>query len=422
MTKQLRVLRERLSVLRDRFRRGDVPGISGDIVTPWWVDVITNWGRPVVAAAVLTMCAPGEHYLARVAGFPKVHPPLGFTVDLAWGMPFVLTAYAGISAVVATKRPKGAPGKQTAVVGAILSILLAMAAQPVAHLYGRTGGLMGDWDTLKTLTVITSCIPALVLGHLLHLAVTVVPTRKDIPVPEGRTESTVETDEDRTHHAGFPMSLRDEDRLNAVLGRPSVLPVPGDEDRKDVLKDMDKAFEDVLPEGTRFGWDISSVPPLPVPMSSKDRDRAQDMIASAFDVPKDMIRISTEDKDVPEDAVPVRPDWLYGENGVLNAPEAVLVAQRDTNPDAFHYVPENEPVSFEKKDRAPVSSRPSEDELSSRRKLPDLIKDIRGRVGDDPDAIKDAVLMTPGFEDMRSTSQKRNTLNTAVRRALRKTA
>lgn len=62
------------------------------------------------------------------------------------------------------------------------------------------------------------------------------------------------------------------------------------------------------------------------------------------------------------------------------------------------------------------------DELSSRRRLPDLIKDIRGQVGDDPDAIKDAVLRTAGFEDMRSTAQKRNTLNTAVRRALRKTA
>lgn len=138
--------------------------------TPWWVNVLTDWGRPVVAGVVLTMCAPGEHYLARLAGWSDT---------LAWGMPFVLTAYAGISAVVATKRPRGSAGKRTAVAGAILSILLAMAAQPVAHLYGYEG----SWTYRQTLTVIISCIPALVLGHLLHLAVSPGVSRRDVPVP-----------------------------------------------------------------------------------------------------------------------------------------------------------------------------------------------------------------------------------------------
>jgi hypothetical protein len=123
----------------------------------WWVRLILNVGRPVVAVIVLVMCAPGEHYLARHAGWSDW---------LAWGMPGTLTAYAGIAAVVATKRPPGAPGKSTAVWGAVLSILVAMAAQPIAHLYEQRPGV----GYRIPLTIIVSCVPALVFGHLLHMA------------------------------------------------------------------------------------------------------------------------------------------------------------------------------------------------------------------------------------------------------------
>lgn len=139
----------------------------------WWVRIILNVGRPVVAVFVLIMCAPGEHYLARLAGWSDW---------LAWGMPATLTAYAGIAAVVATKRPKGAPGKITAVAGAIVSVLLAMGAQPIAHLYQQqliTGHLFA-------LTIVVSCIPALVFGHLLHMAAVPNEVRPEIR-PGART-------------------------------------------------------------------------------------------------------------------------------------------------------------------------------------------------------------------------------------------
>lgn len=123
---------------------------------PWWVTLMLDVGRPLVAILILIMCAPGEHYLAVQAGWSET---------LAWGMPGALTAYAGIAAVVATKRPKGAPGRRTAIWGAVLSIGLAMAAQPIAHLYGR-GGL--DREAVA-LTIAVSCIPAAVFGHLLHM-------------------------------------------------------------------------------------------------------------------------------------------------------------------------------------------------------------------------------------------------------------
>lgn len=383
-------------VLADRLRRKIVP-VSSGTTAPWWVDVLTDWGRPVVAAVVLAMCSPGEHYLAREAGFPKVKPLGMFYLDLAWGMPFVLTAYAGISAVVATKRPKRSPGKRTAVAGAILSILLAMAAQPVAHLYGYEGG----WGYQQTLTVVVSCIPALVLGHLLHLAVSHVPERtSSVSVPSEDMPEDIREDvpkdkdtqwvfEDRTYRAGIPVSPV-----------PPVSPVS--------LEDIVAARTGQKAGDVTVSLDVSSTVPPVSPMSPEDRDKAEDMLSKAFDVPKDILR-------VPGDMSPGRPAWLYDEDGIRPG-------HQDSSGDEFHYVPEDEPVSPpETGDSEPVPPK-TEDELSSRRKLPELIRDIRRRVGDDPDTIKDGVLRTPGFEDMRSTPQKRNTLNTAVRRELKKTA
>ena len=184
-----------------------------------------------------------------------------------------------------------------------------------------------------------------------------------------------------------------------------------------------------VPEDIVVARDISSVLPPSVPLSPEDKDKAVSLIADAFDVPEDILRagtgqtagsvlVSPEDRDmtdVPGDTESVRPSWLY--DG-----DSVRAAEDTMSSDMYHYSPEPGPVSPPREDKRPVSPRTADDELSSRRQLPDLIRDIRARVGDDPDAIKDGVLMTPGFEDMRSTPQKRNTLNTAVRRALRKTA
>lgn len=151
-------------------RPDTVPAVQSDTDKDlWWVQILLNVGRPVVAVFVLVMCAPGEHYLAQEAGW---------TETLAWGMPGTLTAYAGIAAVVATKRPKDAPGRKTAVWGAIASIALAMAAQPIAHLYGRPGLSAQQIG----LIIAVSCIPALVFGHLLHMAASAVRVRVSAPV------------------------------------------------------------------------------------------------------------------------------------------------------------------------------------------------------------------------------------------------
>lgn len=156
---------------------------------PWWVRWFTNAGRPVVAVVVLIMCAPGEHHLAVLAGWDG---------RLAWGMAAVLAAYAGIAASVASNRPKGSPGKVSAVVGACVSLGAAMAAQPVSHAF-VTGHLSSSPRTPLWLVVVVSCVPPLVFGHLLHLAATPVarpaetPSAAPVPAPATRTITAVPT-------------------------------------------------------------------------------------------------------------------------------------------------------------------------------------------------------------------------------------
>lgn len=126
---------------------------------PLWVRGLTAGGRPVVLGVALLMCAPGEYHLARAAGWSQ---------EFAYGMPVVLSAYAGIAAAVASTRRKGDRGLWSAVIGACLALGLAMAAQVVSHLIG-TGHVRASQPWL---IAVTSLVPPAVVGHLLHLAAT----------------------------------------------------------------------------------------------------------------------------------------------------------------------------------------------------------------------------------------------------------
>lgn len=153
---------------------------------PWWVPIFTNWGRPLAAVVVLVLCAPGEQHLAYLAGWN------GNITWLSWGWAGLLSLYAGISAVVATVRPRGARGKATAVVGAGLSLLLAMAAQPVSHMF-TTGWLSAEPRPPLWLVIIVSGIPPFILGHLLHLAASPVRTGQLQSVQAGQPDKTSRT-------------------------------------------------------------------------------------------------------------------------------------------------------------------------------------------------------------------------------------
>lgn len=131
---------------------------------PLWVRGLTAGGRPIVLGVALLMCAPGEYHLAEAAGW---RDPFTF------GMPVVLSAYAGIAAAVASTRRPGDRGRWSAIIGACLALSLAMAAQVVSHLID-TGHVVANQPILIS---VTSLVPPAVVGHLLHLAATPPDTR-----------------------------------------------------------------------------------------------------------------------------------------------------------------------------------------------------------------------------------------------------
>ncbi|MFB8101333.1 hypothetical protein ACFC3O_00600 [Streptomyces sp. NPDC056007] len=139
-----------------------VPSPRDGTRPPWYARTATTVGRPAVLTATLIMSMPGEYKVAKLAGWSD---------PWAYGMPFALSAYAGIAAVVTATRPKGARGRISAQLGAAFAIVLALAAQVVAHLV-QTGHMNGNQAWL---IAITSMVPPAVLAHLLHLAATPTP-------------------------------------------------------------------------------------------------------------------------------------------------------------------------------------------------------------------------------------------------------
>lgn len=192
------------------------PGQVLESRIPWWIDQLPRVGWPLVAVAVMVMCAPGEHHLAHLAGWSE---------RLAWLMPAVMVAYAGIAASVATRRVKGTPGRKTAILGAWLSIGLAMAAQPVSHMF-----VTGHWDSSPAPVWIVwavSLVPGGVLGHLMHVAAShVVSRRKDVPalpVLRGELDTPVppRTTERTTRPKMSGLSRRDRNADFPAVSAPS---------------------------------------------------------------------------------------------------------------------------------------------------------------------------------------------------------
>ncbi|MDX3354183.1 helix-turn-helix domain-containing protein [Streptomyces sp. ME01-24h] len=204
-------------------------------VAPLWVRGLTAGGRPVVLGVALLMCAPGEYHLAQNAGWRD---------PFTYGMPVVLSAYAGIAAAVASTRRPGNRGRWSAILGACLALGLAMAAQVVSHLIA-TGHLTANQPLL---IATTSLVPPAVVGHLLHLAATPpdvedatetpsVPAAPSIPevVPPGvrllpitaRPVPVVTLEREAQQDAGrTPQDAQDGATGSTVLTGPEAAPVP----------------------------------------------------------------------------------------------------------------------------------------------------------------------------------------------------
>lgn len=203
---------------------------------PWWVRWFTNAGRPIVAVVVLIMCAPGEHHLAKLAGWDG---------RLAWGMAAVLAAYAGIAASVASNRPAKSPGKVSAVVGAFVSLGAAMAAQPVSHLF-VTGWFSADPRPPALLVVVVSCVPPLVFGHLLHLAATPVARAAETAVAEPATQAATPAPALRPRQPVVPPGAR-------------LLPIVSADDETDASNPETHRFLTTREVAIRYGKTVSTV-------------------------------------------------------------------------------------------------------------------------------------------------------------------
>lgn len=171
-------LKRRPRVSPEDTGRDSVPVVAEDIEdVPGWVHEFRRWGVPAAAVLVLVLCAPGEQHLGDLAGW-------GY--KMSWGLSGLFTLYAGLAAVISTQLPKGARGKTSSVWGAFLSLLLAMAAQPVSHLF-VTGYISVDPRPPLWLVGTVSSVPPLILGHLLHFAAMGASQRPArVPVPSGQ--------------------------------------------------------------------------------------------------------------------------------------------------------------------------------------------------------------------------------------------
>lgn len=168
-------IRRALARLTRPFKR-TAPHTGRRPAAPLWVRGLTAGGRPIVLGVALLMCAPGEYHLAETAGWAD---------PFTYGMPVVLSAYAGIAAAVASTRGPGDRGRWSAIIGACLALGLAMAAQVVSHLI-TTGHVIADQPVL---IAVTSLVPPAVVGHLLHLAASPPDGHQDAPDAEDTTAS-----------------------------------------------------------------------------------------------------------------------------------------------------------------------------------------------------------------------------------------
>ncbi|MFJ8930569.1 hypothetical protein ACIRLA_28670 [Streptomyces sp. NPDC102364] len=127
--------------------------------TPWYIKGILYVALPAACIAALYLSIPGEIDLARSAGWSERYAP---------AMPVCISVYALSAGAIATYRRKAElPGQATALVGSLMSLLLAMAAQSISHLIEQDYMV-----TSAALVVAVSCVPPLTIAHLVHMAET----------------------------------------------------------------------------------------------------------------------------------------------------------------------------------------------------------------------------------------------------------
>lgn len=126
---------------------------------PWYIKAVLYVAIPAAVLAALYLSIPGEMALARTVGWTERYAP---------AMPVCLSVYALAAGAISWYRRKmRLPGERTALIGGVLALALAMSAQSISHLIEQS--YMG---TSAALVVAVSCVPPLVIAHLIHMAET----------------------------------------------------------------------------------------------------------------------------------------------------------------------------------------------------------------------------------------------------------
>ncbi|MER6382129.1 hypothetical protein ACWDBD_38695 [Streptomyces sp. NPDC001118] len=126
---------------------------------PWYIKAVLRVALPAACLAALYLSIPGEVALAKTAGWSQ---------NYSYAMPVCLSVYAlAAGAISQYRRKMHLPGERTALIGGVMALLLAMGAQSISHLIGQS--YMG---TSWRLVVAVSCVPPLVIAHLIHMAET----------------------------------------------------------------------------------------------------------------------------------------------------------------------------------------------------------------------------------------------------------
>lgn len=238
---------------------------SGDV--PRWVSDFRRWGVPAAAILVLVLCAPGEQHLGDLAGW-------GYR--MSWGLSGLFTLYAGLAAVISTQLPKGARGKTSSVWGAFLSLALAMAAQPVSHLF-VTHYISVEPRPPLWLVVSVSSVPPLILGHLLHFAAMGAAERpRSVPVlrDTGQDTQTPVATVTRLRPRPVPSPVP---AVPQPVSRPSVPAAPA-------RLSLSKGLSQTVSPGRTTGQNIPSMSSRAEELwlSGWDKDKIRDTLGAEF--------------------------------------------------------------------------------------------------------------------------------------------
>lgn len=126
---------------------------------PWYIKAVLYIAIPAACLAALYLSIPGEVALAKSAGWSDQYAP---------AMPICISVYAlAAGAIAGFRRKMKLPGQKTALIGGMMALALAMGAQSISHLIEQSY-MAGS----AALTVAVSCIPPLVIAHLIHMAET----------------------------------------------------------------------------------------------------------------------------------------------------------------------------------------------------------------------------------------------------------